>query len=224
MTTQTVEKRTLTAAEPMTVETRENGSRVISGYAAVYYRKDNNGTEYDLWKDVKERIMPGAFDQALERQDDVRALFNHDPNFVLGRSTAGTLRLETNKRGLRYEVDVPDTQAGRDLLISVDRGDINGSSFAFVVDDERWGREEDLEVREIHSVQLLDVSPVTYPAYKATTAGMRADDCGEARRMHEEWREAERLQMEQEREAAQKERERLYQYSQARLRDIDVVK
>lgn len=162
-------------ADALAVETREDGTSHVSGYAAVFYRSDDEGTQFRLWDNVYERILPGAFNQALERGDDVRALFNHDPNQILAR-TPKTLRLSTNKRGLRYEFDLPNTSAGRDIAESIRRGDITGSSFAFKVEDEAWRSEEDREIREVRSVRLFDVGPVTYPAYASTSTAVRSEN------------------------------------------------
>ena len=98
--------------------------------------------------------------------DDVRAFFNHDPNHLLARSTSGTLRLSTDEEGLKYEFDVPDTTSGRDLLVSMKRGDITQSSFAFTVEDDSWESENGMNIRTIKKVKrLYDVSPVSIPAY-----------------------------------------------------------
>lgn len=150
------------------VESRDDGAPVITGYAAVYY-DGTPGTEYEAFG-MRERIMPGAFDDALS--DDVRALFNHDSNHVLGRSTSGTLRLSVDARGLVYEVTPPTGASG--LIESIERGDISGSSFAFQVVDQEWRTEDEDDIREIHAVRLFDVGPVTYPAYEGTSTGVRA--------------------------------------------------
>jgi HK97 family phage prohead protease len=156
------------------METRDDGQAKIVGYASVFY--DNTPqTEYPLWTDCVERIMPGCFNRAMQ-EDDCRALFNHDPNCVLGRTTAGTCRLSIDAKGLRYEVDPPDTQLGHDLAASLNRGDITGSSFSFSVTDQAWiTTESGVDVREIRGVKLYDVGPVTFPAYEATTAGVRRE-------------------------------------------------
>lgn len=148
----------------------------ITGYAAVFNEpttilmRDGKGG----YVEVIEEIAPGAFDDVLE--DDVRALFNHDPNFILGRSTAGTLNLFIDERGLGYEIDVPDTAIGRDLLKSIARGDVSQSSFGFEVGSDNWSVGEDgTDRRKITRLaQLYDVSPVTYPAYTTTEAAARS--------------------------------------------------
>ncbi|EMB0750357.1 HK97 family phage prohead protease [Providencia rettgeri] len=138
----------------------------------------------ELMYGFKEIIKPGAFDDVLK--DDVRGLFNHDPNYILGRTAAGTLSLSVSERGLVYDITAPDTQTIRDLVLApMQRGDINQSSFAFRVarDGEDWYQDDEgVIIREIHKVsRLFDVSPVTYPAYQ---------DAGAAVRSMEAWKEA----------------------------------
>jgi HK97 family phage prohead protease len=156
----------------------------ISGLAAVYYNSaDPTGTQYQLWDNYFERIMPGAFDRAV-KEDDVRALQNHDPRLLLGRSLAGTLQLELTQEGLSYTITTPNTTAGRDTVTSLERGDLDGSSFAFNISHNgvEWteervkvgGNEVILYIRNITAVELYDVGPVTYPAYSATSAGIRS--------------------------------------------------
>ena len=139
-------------------EKREDGSTTITGHAAVF-----NQMSSDLGG-FREIIAPDAFSDVLN--DDVRALVNHDPNLLLARTSSGTLKLEQTEKGLSFGFDVPDTTYGRDLIISMERGDITQSSFAFTIEDDSWETTEDGEVRTINKVkQLYDVSPVTYPAY-----------------------------------------------------------
>jgi uncharacterized protein len=169
-------ERLYTRSAPV-IETRADGKKVLSGYASVFYRAEDPGTEFKLWGDVYERIMPTAFDRALKDGDDVRAVFNHSVMVVLGRTKSATCRLTVDARGLRYEVDLPDTQAARDLAELIARGDIDGSSFAFLPDDEGgvlWREEATRDVREVHSVRLYDVGPVTFPAYESTSCQVRA--------------------------------------------------
>ena len=176
---------------PVTVETREDGTTTISGYAAVYHRSEDAGTQYQLMDSYYERIKPGAFDRALAEKQDVRALFNHDANHVLGRTTSGTCRLSCDSVGLRYEVDLPNTQVARDLAESVSRGDVSGSSFAFSVDKEGQQIErakDGMTYRNIVDADLFDVSVVTYPAYESATSGIRsAENVQEATEALEVW-------------------------------------
>ena len=169
-----MERRYLHDGAPaVTVEARADGiGSTVVGYAAVYY-DGTDGTEFRLWDDLIERVMPGAFDRALSEGDDVRALFNHDPNAVLGRTVAKTLALRSDDRGLRYEIASGETSIARDVTQHIRRGDVTGSSFAFRVTDQDFRRENDIDIREIRGVELFDVGPVTYPAYTATTTGLR---------------------------------------------------
>jgi len=174
----THERRFLTtAAAGVTIETREDGGKTLTGYAAVFYRAGDSGTEFAPWPGWVERVMPGAFDEAL-KADDVRALFNHDNSLVLGRNQAGTLTLSVDEKGLRYSVDLPDTQTGRDVPVLVERGDITGSSFAFMTRGEDGqkvyeDKARNSYIRELRAVELFDVSPVTYPAYEGTSVAVR---------------------------------------------------
>jgi HK97 family phage prohead protease len=141
--------------------------RYIVGYALRF------NSESDNLGGFVERIDPKALEGA--DMSDVRALFNHDPNMVLGRSKAGTLKLEVDELGLKYTIEPPDTSFARDLMNSMQRGDIDQSSFGFFIDyandGDSWQYDEnrDLYVRTITKFkEILDVSPVTYPAYRAT--------------------------------------------------------
>jgi HK97 family phage prohead protease len=149
-----------------TVERVDGDPRTLQGYAAVF----NQRTE--IMGLFEERIAPGAFAAAIGR-DDVRALFNHDPNYVLGRTSAGTLRLSEDARGLAYSIDPPDTQAGRDVSALIARGDVQGSSFSFEIEEESWDRSGALPLRTIMRAKLHDVGPVTFPAYEQTTVSAR---------------------------------------------------
>lgn len=152
------------------LEVRQAGdARSLTGYAAVF------NTEATIAGLFREQIAPGAFAEAIGR-DDVRALFNHDPNFVLGRTASGTLTLREDGTGLRYNAQPPDTAWARDLMTSVGRGDITQSSFAFAVESEQWthATRGELPLRTITKAKLYDVSPVTYPAYEETTVSARS--------------------------------------------------
>jgi uncharacterized protein len=165
------EKRTHSAA--LDVRKRGDGELpTLRGYAAVY------GVETVIGGYFREQVLPNAFDEALARPDDVRAQFNHDSNFVLGRTTAGTLRLSSDEHGLAYEIDLPDTSYARDLAASVARGDISQSSFMFEVTGEAWeyppASTGQLPLRKIAAVKLYDVAPVTFAAYSETSVSARA--------------------------------------------------
>lgn len=171
----------------VTIEEREDGTRKIVGYGAVFYRAGDRGTEYELWSDTVEHVGRNAFDNAI-KQDDVRGLFNHDPSVVLGRTTAGTMRLSVDERGLRYEVDLPDTTAAKDVAASIKRGDITGSSFSFSVVKESWQQGKERTIRTLEELRLHDVGPVTFPAYESSTTGLRAiGETSEAEAKHKQW-------------------------------------
>lgn len=161
-----------------TVEIRKDGSGsgVVSGYAAIFNEETVIGGS--MWG-FREVIAPGAFTNAV-KNDDVRALFNHDANILLGRTASGTLKLVQDKKGLRYEADLPDTQAAQDVRKLIERGDVTGSSFAFVTEEDEWDetpiKKGELPIRTIRKVSLYDVSPVTYPAYEATSVSARSQE------------------------------------------------
>jgi len=139
----------------------------ITGYAAVF-----NSRSEDLG--FREMLMPGAFDRALAEGHDVRALWNHNADLVLGRTKSGTLRLSVDERGLKIENDLPDTQAGRDAMTLIKRGDVDQMSFAFRVITDEWRTVDGEQLREIRDLELMDVSPVAYPAYAQTVVSARA--------------------------------------------------
>src|SRR5690606_32247160 len=152
-----------------TLEVRaEDGKRKIVGYAAVFEQLSE-----PLYGGFREKIARGAFKKTL-READVRALWNHDPNYVLGRTKSGTLKLHEDDRGLAIEIDPPDTQWARDLMTSIERGDIDQMSFGFRVVKDDWERKPDgTIIRTLKEVQLFDVSPVTFPAYPQTSVQVR---------------------------------------------------
>lgn len=157
---------------PELVRSDDNGGSKLVGYGAVWYREGEAGTEFKLASNVKERIAPTAFNESLER-DDVRSLFNHDQNYVLGRKSAGTLRLSVDDVGLRYEVDLPESR--QDVAEAIARGDVTGSSFWFKPTAESESRDSAGNIiYTIENLELREVGPVTFPAYEATVSEMRA--------------------------------------------------
>lgn len=149
------------------------GTMTIGGMAARFYAAADSGTEYRLSKSVTERIRPGAFTAALKRPDDVRGLFNHDSNWILARSASGTLSLVEDARGLSYRMSIPAGSA-RPVVSAIERGDVSGSSFAFMPDQVTIEHRGNDLVRWIDSVTLFDVGPVTFPAYASTTSFVRS--------------------------------------------------
>ena len=155
----------------------------MSGHAAMF-----DSLSEDLGG-FRERIAGGAFAKTLQSAD-IRALFNHDSNIVLGRNKAGTLRLREDLTGLAIEIDPPDTQAARDLMVSMKRGDINQMSFGFRTIADKWAKLDGEWIRTLLEVDLFDVSPVTYPAYPATAVAVRGlqDAIKSASPPDENWR------------------------------------
>lgn len=152
-------------------DTQEEDLPTISGYAAVTEVE----TVIETWYgEFKEKIQKGAFARAIREKQDVRALFNHDANKLLGRTTSKTLRLKEDATGLYVEIDIPDTSCGKDTAESIRRGDITGQSFAFVIRKQQWimGENGESEMRIIQDLDLYDVGPVTYPAYQTTDIGI----------------------------------------------------
>jgi len=167
----TLERRCF-ALQELRAET-EGEKRVIRGHAAVF---DSLSEEIFGFR---EKIAQGAFSESIKK-DDVRALFNHSANFVLGRNRAGTLRMKEDDQGLSVEIDPPDTQIARDVMTSIERGDITGMSIGFFTKEEKWerGSNKEPDIRTLLRVSLVDVSPVTFPAYPET-------DVDVAKRSHE---------------------------------------
>lgn len=137
----------------------ENKPPLLKGHAAVFEKLSEN------MGGMREKIAKGAFMKSIGK-DDVRALWNHNPDYVLGRNKSGTLRLSEDDKGLAIEIDPPDTQWARDLMVSIKRGDVTQMSFAFSSVTDSWDNEK--SVRTLNEVKLYDVSPVTYPAYPQT--------------------------------------------------------
>lgn len=167
-----LERRTITLKELRVVDSLSDESTepAIDGYASVF---DSWSEELGGNQPFRERVIKGAFEETIQN-DDIRALFNHDPNYVLGRNKAGTLTLEEDDKGLHVRITPPDTQWAKDLLVSIKRGDITQMSFGFTVILDRWNYEDNTDVRELLKVKLYDVSPVTFPAYTQTECGIRS--------------------------------------------------
>lgn len=149
------------------VEVRDfNGKPSMFGHGAVFNRLSQNLGGF------VECVDPAAFDKTLQ-EADVRALYNHDSNLVLGRSKSGTLVLETDNIGLAYRIDPPNTSYANDLMVTMGRGDVDQSSFAFMCIEDDWGlTDQGFPLRTLLQVALVDVSPVTYPAYLDADSGV----------------------------------------------------
>lgn len=165
--TGTVERRIFTL-DRIELRAGENGARILDGHAAVF-----NKDSVPMYG-FTERIAAGTFTRAI-KEDDVRALFNHDPNLILGRNTAKTLRLVEDDSGLLFSVDLPDTQMARDLAVSIERRDVTGCSFSFCTIKDQWEYNEDGScLRTLLEAELYDVGPVTFPAYPDTDVSVRS--------------------------------------------------
>lgn len=137
--------------------------RTLTGYAAIF------GTETRIGG-FSERIAPGAFSKSLASGRDILALLDHRADVLLGRTSSGTLKLTEDDKGLRFDLALPDTQAGRDLVALAERGDIGGMSFGFIAEDEGWSG----NTRELRQVDLREVSVIqAFPAYQQTEISLR---------------------------------------------------
>lgn len=169
------------------IEVRNEGDgeqKSVVGYGAVFGKMSEDLGGF------RELIDKNAFDDVLG--DDVRFLFNHDANYIYGRTTSGTLKLSVDDEGLFYEVDMPDTNSANELMVSMERGDVSQSSFAFSVKEDKWETKDGEDIRTIMKVaRLYDVSAVTYPAYPDATTGLRSL---EAHKKNVEALEAEKIQ------------------------------
>jgi HK97 family phage prohead protease len=177
-----MERRTYTAELRVEAPTLGKKSPTIRGYAAKFNSLSQAMPVVEEGKVVayfREQLMPGCFASAIP-VSDIRSLFNHDPNLILGRTTAGTLRIAEDEVGLAFENDPPDTTYSRDLQISMQRGDITQCSFGFNVAEggDSWTKDASSPGNYIRSIncisKLYDASPVTYPAYVNTDCAVRS--------------------------------------------------
>lgn len=160
----TMERRALTTPPELRAD---DSAKIARGYAALF----NSRTQIGDW--FVEELAEGAFAETLKAAD-VRALIDHDTGRVIGRSTAGTLRLSEDDKGLFVEIDLPDTSDGRDLAVQLERGDITGMSFGFRVTKEEWDETGEMPVRTIKAVELFEVSAVAFPQYTDTEIALRS--------------------------------------------------
>lgn len=146
-----------------------DGARTISGYAVFY-----NSLSDDLGG-FTERVAPGAFVDALTPGADVLALRDHDTTILLGRTKSGTLTLTHDAVGLRFSCKLPSTTQAADLATSIERGDLDGVSFGFVTLEDKWTNSTDGGlIRTLLKVNLLEISPCSFPAYSTSTVSIRS--------------------------------------------------
>lgn len=151
-----IERRTY----EMNAEVRQVGERRVIAGRAVPYGQES--TDLGGWREV---IEPGTFNVA----GDIRGLWQHNSSYVLGRTTAGTLEIEEQSDGVHVQIDPPDTTWARDAMVSMERRDVSGFSFGFIVRRERW----EGNVRHVLEADLLEVSVVSFPAYETTAEVLR---------------------------------------------------
>lgn len=159
----------------------DSGTMTAAGRAILY------GVEVVLWSDgeyeEREIIMPGAATESISN-DDIRALWNHKRDIVLGRKSRDTLRLTETEDGVEVEIDFPDSEEGRSKFASIERGDVDQMSFGFDILDAADSREtvdgKHIFRREIRKFKLWEVSPVTFPAYEDTAIQARREHVREA--------------------------------------------
>jgi HK97 family phage prohead protease len=162
-----------TTLEKVELRSSPNGGSMLTGYGIRYNKLSKNMGGF------VERARPGVAAKTIQEQDIV-SLFNHDPNNLLGRKGAFTLRFQDESgMGVRYFVDLPDTQLGRDVAVLAARGDIPGSSFGFKAVGRNGagfvGRSESgLPIRELREILVRDMGPVTFPAYEGTDVALRS--------------------------------------------------
>lgn len=144
-------------------------SRRIRGTAIVF-----NALSEVLGGMFREKISPEAVDRTLRQGLDVRALIDHDPSKIIGRTKAGTLRLDKTSQGLQVTIDPPDTTAARDILESIQRGDVTGMSFGFRTLEDSWDEKTTPPTRTVLDMEVFDVSIVSYPAYPQTEVALRS--------------------------------------------------
>ncbi len=180
----------------------ESGAKIIGGLGAVYF-DGTPGTEYKYWG-VTFRLKPGCLDAAVA-EDDVRSFFNHDENWLLGRTAAGTMRLFSDPKGIRYETVLNDDDSqARDVYAKVSRGDCTGSSMMFVITDSEMEVENKDTIEWVTGIKpLMEMGPVVFPAMtSATSVALDA-------RSHAEFMRRRESQQRELADAARKRRERI---------------
>jgi HK97 family phage prohead protease len=164
--------QTILSPSNIEIRTNQDGTASLYGHAAVFYDQNRaDETTYDMGG-VEERIMPGAFDKSLASGEDIVALVNHDSKEVVGRRSAGTLHLNSDPKGLAFDLSLNESPRSAQLIADVRSGNMGGCSFGFRVRED--GAEWEKDVRNLTDVELKEVSVVTFPAYTGTSVGLRA--------------------------------------------------
>ncbi len=161
-------ERRFIALEDLEIRADDNGT-AIKGYAAVFNRKSK-----EMWG-FREQIAPGAFANSLKSNRNIKALWNHNPDYPLGSTKNSTLTLEEDAKGLRFDLVLPDTSWGKDAMESIRRGDTDGVSFGFRTKVDQWDESDPKNiVRTLVDVDLIEISPTPFPAYPQTSVGVRS--------------------------------------------------
>ncbi|MGQ7276632.1 HK97 family phage prohead protease [Brevibacillus thermoruber] len=157
-------------AKDIEIRAQEDGTKTVSGYVVKF-----NKRSHLIWGEFYEKVAKGAFAKSLE-ENTIKALWNHRSDYVLGSTKNGTLRLEEDDIGLRFELDLPHNSWGNDAFESIQRGDTDGVSFGFVVRNDNWEylKDEDVYERTLLDVDLIEISPTPFPAYPDSEVGKRS--------------------------------------------------
>jgi uncharacterized protein len=152
------------------IRAKEDGTKTVAGYVVKF-----NKRSHLILGEFYEKVRRGAFAKSL-RENTIKALWNHRSDYVLGSTKNGTLRLEEDDTGLRFELDLPNNTWGNDVYESIQRGDTDGVSFGFVVRNDMWEyiKDEDVYERTLLDVDLIEISPTPFPAYPDSEVGKRS--------------------------------------------------
>jgi len=163
-----IEKRFLEAREIRIEKVDEKPH--LTGYALPF---NTLSQDFGGWR---ERFIPSAFDNWLDGNNDIRAISQHDSAYPLARTEKDTLQVWTDEIGLRFDMSLPNTTFAHDLIASIEHGDIEGMSIGFIAKEDRWTSEGGIDIREVTEAILDHISPVTSPAYKATSVAVRSKE------------------------------------------------
>ena len=156
-------------SEQLEIREEEGQEKRIAGYAAMF-------NKWSVDMGFREKIAQGAFEKSIDA-GKVRALWNHNSDMPLGNQKRGTLTLDEDEKGLLFEIELPDNSWGRDAEIAIKRGDVEGMSFGFSVNQDYWDDSKpDKLTRTLLDVDLHEISPVTFPAYQQTSVSVRSAD------------------------------------------------
>lgn len=160
----------------MEIRNTDDGKTIVGGYVVEFEK-----LSVPLYG-FREKVRKGAFEKSL-RNSNVKALWNHNSDLVLGSTKNGTLKLWEDDRGLKFELELPDTTWGRDAAATIKRGDVDGVSFGFETVVDEWDNsDENNVIRTLVEVNLFEISPTPFPAYPDSSVGVRS-----AKQVYEEY-------------------------------------